>query len=113
MRSKIVAMATQAFIYMNAKSYASIDMRADLNGKLFFLEINNQPTTFWHLPDNNSADASIKYNTLFKPEKVVYQIINLGLIEFEKKRLPYCVSFSQDMYKSQGELFVVLKVNMV
>ena len=104
MRISLLEMAKKAFIYMNGKSYARIDIREDKNGKLYFLEINTPPTTFWHLPDENNADFIIKNNSLLKPEEVVYQIIHLGLVEYEKRQLPYYVSFTNDIYNGLGLL---------
>jgi D-alanine-D-alanine ligase len=104
MKTSLVEMAKKAFIYMYGKSYARIDIREDQTGKLYFLEINALPTTFGHLPDDCNADFIINHNTLFKPEEVVYQIINLGLFEYEKRQLPYYVSFTNDIYNGLGLL---------
>jgi D-alanine-D-alanine ligase len=103
MKRNLEEMAQKAFIYMYGKSYARVDIRADKNGKLYFLEINAPPTTFWHLPDENNADFIIKYNKLLKPEEVVYQIIHLGLVEYKKRQLPYYVSFTNDIYNGLGK----------
>lgn len=87
---------------MYGKSYARVDIRADQNDNLYFLEINTKPTTFWHIPEENNADFIIKFNSLLKPEEVVYQIINLGLEEYKKRQLPYYVSFTREIYNQQG-----------
>ena len=103
-KKNLEKMARKAFVYMNGNSYARIDIREDQKGKLYFLEINAPPITFWtkRSPDDNNADFIIKYNTLFKPEEVVYQIIHLGFVEFRKRQSPYYVSFTNDIYNRLG-----------
>jgi D-alanine-D-alanine ligase len=105
LRAKLVDMSKKAFVFMQAKSYARVDIRVDPNGKLYFLEINAQPTIFWHLPQYNDADFIIKENTVLTPEEIVYQIINIGLEEFKKRQLPYYVSFARDAFNQQGNLY--------
>ena len=107
-RTSLMEMAKKAFIYMNGKSFARVDIRADRNQRIYFLEINAQPMIFWNSPDNdeNNADFIIKHNTLFKPDEVVYQIIHLGLVEFKKRQLPYYVSLANGIYNGQGKLLI-------
>jgi D-alanine-D-alanine ligase len=109
MKRKLEEMAQKAFIYMYGKSYARVDIRADKNGKLYFLEINAPPTTFWHSPNENNSDFIIKNNSLLKPEEVVLQIIHSGLVGYKKRQLPYYVSFTNEIYNGLGLSRICLK----
>jgi D-alanine-D-alanine ligase len=108
MRTSLMEMAKKAFIYMNGKSFARVDIRADQKQRIYFLEINAQPMIFWNSPDNDevNADFIIKHNTLFTPNEVVYQIIHLGLVEFKKRQLPYYVSLANGIYSGRGKLLI-------
>ena len=107
MKRKLEEMSKKAFIYMHGNSYARVDIRVDQNGELYFLEINAQPTIFWHKPEENMADFIIKHNTLLKPDEVVYQIIHLALVGFKKRLLPYYVSFTSDIYNGLGKSYFI------
>ena len=89
LRDKLVDMAKKAFINMYSKGYARIDMRCDKSETLYFLEINNVPTTFWHKPDENYSDFIIKNNLSFKPEEIVYHIIYLGVCKHKNRNITY------------------------